>query len=265
MENDTLTRTPSGTVNNVAKKMEMARRLLAQFVPVERTGKENLYLTRHDIRFETVAPGRVHIEVTVHNRGDGASKPTQAILRSAPLGAFLAWTPLTRVDVPSIPARSEHVVQVDAEYDRNEGLNRMARLPSARAQLVESSSSGLEGTGNWIGNIDVHVKGAYAEKHCAGGRLAYGARKNVAIFSVGDGRPDRYRFEWSIRCPGGPADWGVELNRLNGGDLSLPIANEYVILRFTPPAGVTKALLEVVVTRSSTGAEAVVEFQVSTP
>ncbi|MDP6739193.1 MAG: hypothetical protein QF404_04175 [Planctomycetota bacterium] len=236
----------------------------------ERVGTEDLTVTRQDIRFETVAPGRVLIEVTVRNRGDISSKPTQAFLRSAPLGAFLPWTPLTEVGVPSILPGGEHVVKVNAQYGSG-NTGQEAALSLVRAwesrdlpRLVPSSVSGLRGEEIWLGNVYIHLRGAQGERHIAGRCRARAGVKNRACFHVGDGSSDQYDFNPLVRGTGLSTDWNIELTRLGGGDLSRPMCHGDVLLSFTPSGVDANATLEVHVTRRSTKKTAVVEFEVAT-
>ncbi|MEO2162408.1 MAG: hypothetical protein ABGY29_07780, partial [bacterium] len=206
------------------------------------------------------------------------------------------WTPLIEVGVPSILPGGEHVVKVNARYGSGEQTLRAddialaagsipivipgnagqvaaqslaqspvrARRSWGLASLVASSTPGLTGSDNWIGNVDIHVRGAYSEKHCAAGRLAYGGVSNMAYFLVGDHKPDWYDFKPFVRGTDRSDDWAVKLTRIEGGDLSLPMSHSWVLLQFTPIAGADNATLEVDVTRHSTGETAVVEFEVAT-
>lgn len=282
-----------------------------------------LRVTRHDIGFTTLAPGLVDIRIRVHNDGDMPSKPTRAVLRSAPLGAFLPWTPLTEVPVPAIPAGGEHTLEVMAGYrtdrpveadplgelgqqmdpragarmkvlaralkdlDRDAGFASPARpldstLPgnyilmlrpfrNLMPQLVASSVDGLEGREHWIGNVDVHVSGARAEKHCAAGRCAHPGVLNRAQLYVGDGKEDGYLFKTSVTAPSGLSAslsaWNVKLERRSGEAISEAISERFSFdvakLHFTPPADLTTGKIEVAVTRESSGKTAVVEFELA--
>lgn len=61
-----------------------------------------LHVDRTDISFHNVDAGHVRVAITVRNLGPGRSRPTRARLQSAPLGAFVPWTPLTTLDVPAL-------------------------------------------------------------------------------------------------------------------------------------------------------------------
>ena len=57
------------------------------------------------IEFFEVAPGRVRIEVTVHNKGGAPSRPQQLKLHAAPIGAHLGWQPLAQLRLPAVLPR----------------------------------------------------------------------------------------------------------------------------------------------------------------
>lgn len=81
---------------------------------VERGGAD-LLVEREDIRFYNIAPDRLRIEVTVHNRGSAASRSEPMLLEAAPLGAFVPWRPLQRLQVPAIAAGESRVVSTEVE------------------------------------------------------------------------------------------------------------------------------------------------------
>jgi len=73
-----------------------------------------LCVERRDIRFFHVSPGTVRIEVTVHNDGATRSHRHPLVLQAASFGAFLPWSPLARLTVPSIEPFASRVVRHDA-------------------------------------------------------------------------------------------------------------------------------------------------------
>lgn len=86
----------------------------------------DLRVEREDIRFYNIAPDRLRIEVRVHNRGSDASQPEAMLLEAAPLGAFVPWRPLQRLQVPVIAAGESQVVstEVDLVVDNPPAGNR---------------------------------------------------------------------------------------------------------------------------------------------
>lgn len=196
---------------------------------------------RTDISFQNVTPDLVRVDVHVSNDGSLWSPPTQVALRSAPLGAFLAWEPLLTLTVPALPPRSSVVVSGSAWVPRPAPLSepdvrsmpphllrefaetaaREAREEAereaarqARRQLRQPAPVvagdpfalvGREGL-HWAGNIDILMRGKSAERHLARALRVYPGKTNAAMFFVGD-REDGYKFELS----GDVVEWRAEL------------------------------------------------------
>ena len=74
----------------------------------------DLWVKREAINFHNLAPNRLRIEVTVHNRGYTASRPETMQLQFAAFGAFVPWTPLQKLQVPQIKAGQSTLVSADA-------------------------------------------------------------------------------------------------------------------------------------------------------
>lgn len=261
-----------------------------------------LRIGREDIAWRTVAPGTVEVGFRIHNDGDRESAPTVAEVRSAPFGAHLDWTPLCEVDVPSIPAGGSLALSALARLE-----NRVGWLPEPTAdteiqrarelalrawrilpRLVQDSATGLLTNGrrprHWIGNIDVHVAGAYAEKHCAKGVLAHAGFLNEAWLRIGSSmhvsRAETYEVHATITRPDAASgsasaalDWGWHLTpsgRLREEDTAsecnptLEIQGQtWCTLTFTPPEHEVDGRFELHVKRKSTGKTAVVEFDLT--
>ncbi len=77
----------------------------------------DLRVEREDIRFFNSRPDTLKIEITVHNRGYVGSRPDTMLLEAAPLGAFVPWRPLQRLQVPAIPAGESLVVSTEARLE----------------------------------------------------------------------------------------------------------------------------------------------------
>lgn len=261
-----------------------------------------LRIGREDIAWRTVAPGTVEVGFRIHNDGDRESAPTVAEVRSAPFGAHLDWTLLCEVDVPSIQAGGSLALSALARLE-----NRVGWLPEPTAdteiqrarelafrawrilpRLVQDSATGLLASGrrprHWIGNIDVHVAGAYAEKHCAKGVLAHAGCLNEAWLRIGSSRhvsrAETYEVHATITRPDAASgsasealDWGWRLQPLErlGEEDAVSECNPtfelqgqtWCSLTFTPPEYETDGRLELHVKRLSSGRTAVVEFDLT--
>ena len=249
-----------------------------------------LRISRGDISFETL-PGRVVLlSVTVHNDADEPSEPTTMRVNAAPLGVFLPSREVGQVAVGKIQPRSKRVVKsayaapmlegVSAREREEELRSRRAsirllkslgaQLPNGDAEVLPRDSRmsrrvagrmkltrGFPGGFCWAGNFDVHVKGASAERHCQGPVQLQAGKPNVAAFRVGDGREDRYRFQFLHDHQ--TRTWEFKLIRLTVGDWH-PINGTLVRLSINPPEGTTEGCAAVEVTRESTGKSAMVEF-----
>lgn len=77
-----------------------------------------LHVQRTGIRFHNLAPERVSIEIEVENRGGERSAPTILRLEAAPFGAFVRWSPLAHLRVPSIAAGGRVRLQTVARQPR---------------------------------------------------------------------------------------------------------------------------------------------------
>src|SRR3954454_25185601 len=69
---------------------------------------------RTDISFQNITPDLVRVDVHVTNDCDAWSPPTEVLVQSAPLGAFLAWQPLLTLSVPSLAPRTATVISGSA-------------------------------------------------------------------------------------------------------------------------------------------------------
>src|SRR5262245_31775516 len=87
-----------------------------------------LTVQRTDILFHDVAPGRVAIEVKVTNLGYQPTTPTFAVLRAAPLGAFVPWQPLATLPVPSLGPGETYVLRTEAGRPAPEPLGSLTEL-----------------------------------------------------------------------------------------------------------------------------------------
>jgi hypothetical protein len=252
-----------------------------------------LQVRREEIDFEDIAPGRVAIRITVHNRGDAPSRPTGAAVSAAPLGAFLPWSPLARLAVPRLEPGEATVLTADAVRPSPAALGaadqisprsllrawskadapRHVNAPETTTPdpILPADPMELIGHRNmhWAGNLDVFIRGGNeVERHFARALRVYPGRINCTMFKVGTGR-DAYRYE--IR---GADDWQAGLydlsfsrslrtrdgHRLAPGAWHEMRTTSLLVLGLVPPAGCTARGVEVRVQQRSSGKTAVVEF-----
>jgi hypothetical protein len=207
-----------------------------------------LTVQRTDIHFFDVAPGRVAIEVKVMNLGYQPTTPTFAVLRAAPLGAFVPWQPLATLPVPSLGPGESFALRTEAGRPAPEPLGAPGELTpeqmvaeavardrqraeeeaEARRRAAVAAAAGrrvglpflppdladLVGRGNayWAGNIDVFVGHKSVERHLAQALRVYPGRVNLAMFMVGGHGPDAYRFH----LVGTGEDWKASLFDAHG-------------------------------------------------
>jgi hypothetical protein len=263
-----------------------------------------LSVQRTDILFHDVAPGRVAIEVTVTNQGYEPTSPTFAAIQAAPLGAFVAWQPLTVLPVPVLGPGESFVLRAEARRPQPApvgppqdvtpdqlltavgtpdpapdaaGLPLKVRQRLRAVPVLPADLNDLLGRGNfyWAGNLNVFVGGKAVERHLARALRVHPGRLNMALFVVGDHRPDAYRF----RLDATGEDWKASLfDCTNGWPVfrrpsgQAPVAEgrwvettgvRLMTLALRPPADCGTGSVEVRVTQRSTGKVAVVEFSLS--
>jgi hypothetical protein len=259
--------------------------------------QDALQFDREDIRFTTPEPGLLAVELTFHNVGDAPTGPAMGMLRSAPLGAFVPWQMLDVVTVPSIaPGRSavvrkEYAVPpppVLGGMDRvppdrllvalglgepgRERRSRRERRAAARAGTLAPDVMGMLGLGGlyWAGNLNLFFPRRDVERHTARSLRIHPGCMNLAMFIVGTGGSDRYRFEFS----GDGAAWNPLIHGgLHGLAISQSANQPYLaegewhradtglfVLSVRPPARAERGAVNVHVCQESSGREAVVEF-----
>lgn len=245
-----------------------------------------LRISREDISFETL-PGRVVLlSVTVHNDTNEASEPTTMQINAAPLGVFLHSRRVGRVDVPSIAPHKRGVIKsaylapllnVLSESEREEEHSKRraslfllqredVQIPNRSREVLPTASpisqhtalsACLMGNSCWAGNFDVHVSGASAERHMKGGIRLKTGTQNMGYFQVGDGKRDRYQFEFY--GDEHSQNWNPTFLNLDTGRWH-SFAKQIVLFSLSPPKGAVKGCIAAGVTRESTGKGAMVEF-----
>jgi hypothetical protein len=249
--------------------------------------RPDLCVERADIQFANAAPDRLAIAVTVRNVGEARSEPTVAVLRSAPLGAFVPWRLLTGVAVPALEPGESAVLRTEVRDQPPAALGTPSRVPPRRlltalgmddrqprrdGQLAGDLFRHLgQGGVHWAGNLNVFIGGKDVERHLAQALRVYPGRTNLAMFVVGSHRKDAYAFHLT----GDAADWDARLFDMSGAkscaldvrtagamveDEWLELQCGTVMLALVPPPNARAGSIEVHVRQSSTGREAVVEF-----
>lgn len=249
---------------------------------------DGLTVGREDIRFHTVRPGVLAIEITIRNSGAEWSSPSVAMLRSAPLGAFVPWRPLGVVRVPAIEPGGSAVVRHEARYRTPAALGGADKPPPGRVLTalglddrdadrpqseLPADPLSLFGRGgvHWAGNLNIFFPGKDVERHLAQALRIYPGRVNLAMFIVGDRGPGAYRF----RLTGDGASWAARLVDMRSDDLVGVMTDKgggiepgvwtrpatgMLMLAIEPPPDATTGAVNVHVEQQSTGREAVVEF-----
>jgi hypothetical protein len=252
-------------------------------------------LDRSDIHFYNVAPDRVHIQITLRNRRNEWSAPTQAVVSAAPLGAFVRWQPLTTLRVPPLAPRGSTMLHTEAiplssrtppvgpggwssATDAEEPQRRDPEMAALRARFLVGMGLGTADAAlwlpaapdgwsiperiHWAGNLNVFVGDVEVERHMALQLRVLPGRTNGANFLVGDG-PDEYAFDLA-----GDVEWPAELmlwpavqgRRVQLGTWIAVRRRTLLQLLITPPEQCEAGHLDVHVRQRSTGREAVVEF-----
>ena len=211
-----------------------------------------LSIEREGIVFYNVTPNRVKIELTIQNRGEDWSAPSQARLEAAPFGAFVPWAPLAVLDVPSIEPGGSVVLETYATRVVPRPLGPPDRIPPQRVltalgaedepgrrnpQRLSSQEDAapplpfdlfdLFGQGNthFAGNLNVFVGHKPVERHLAQALRIYPGRTNVAMFVVGS-KPDAYAFHLSGHAKG----WDAVLSDLTPS--SIPSHSAFATARW---------------------------------
>jgi len=247
-----------------------------------------LTVGREDIRFRTRRPGVLSIEVTVHNASGERSAPSFAVLRSAPLGAFVPWRPLGLLQIPAIEPGGSAVARHEVRYLPPVALAGADKLPPGRLLTAlgldgpepDRGDSGLpsdplalfgRGSLYWAGNLNIFFPGKDVERHLAQALRIYPGRLNLAAFIIGDRGPTAYR----LRLTGDGAQWAARVADLGDGDSIATLAGRrggielgtwmrpatsLLFLAIEPPPNATTGAVNVHVEQQSTGREAVIEF-----
>src|SRR5262245_29337984 len=162
------------------------------------SGWDALTVSRDDIVFSTIRSGVLGVEITVRNTGSRPSEPSFAILRAAPLGAFVPWRPLGVLKIPAIAPARTAAIRHEVRYTPPAVLGSADKIPPNRLLtalgLDEPESSrrkndladdplALLGRGSvyWAGNLNLFFPSADVERHCAQALRIYPGKVNMAL------------------------------------------------------------------------------------
>jgi hypothetical protein len=124
----------------------------------------------------------------------------------------------------------------------------------------------------WAGNLNVFIGDQAVERHRASQLRIEPERTNIVMFFVGDGRPDRYRFDltgldrrWEATIIRPTSDVPFSRTLSDGQTIKpgswVPIhQSRLLIMALRPPAQCRQAEIEVHVCQESTQRSALVEF-----
>lgn len=190
---------------------------------------EQLALTREGINFKTVG-NEVRIFITVTNRSRRPAPPASLKLETAPLGAFVDWTPLREIPVPYLKPGESVTLETQAPRPRPQTLGGFSDVPPGKiltalddddrrrrgkfaweqtvSQLRDRPGRRLKrgdlapdimemlGHPNthWAGNLNVFIGETSVERHRALELRVYPRRTNLVMFVLGSGC-DAYSFD----------------------------------------------------------------------
>lgn len=136
-------------------------------------GQAKLVVNRDDIWFQDIDRDLVAIRVVVRNQGEQDSLPTDLVIEAAPLGAFVASSPLVRLPVPAIEAGDSLELSAQAVRPRVQPLGdpqEVAPQSLLEALLAPSPSQDPPRRG-WAARVATGL--------LPGGRRRAGAPRNV--------------------------------------------------------------------------------------
>ena len=238
------------------------------------------------IEFFGVAPGRVRIEVAVHNRGGAPSKPQLLNLDAAPIGAHLSWQHLSPLRLPAILPRRTLTVATEvfraqpshrslpvqilrgaadraSRLDRIPNLGRLWNRACNETVTTELWACSLpldpfellgRKSPQWAGGIRVCIGSETTSSCCRAQALRFAPGKtNMVLLSVGK-EPDEYAFEFK----GKAAQWNPSLlvtsedstTKMHRQKATL-LGTTAIVLTLDPPDDAQKGDLQVHVQRKS--------------
>jgi hypothetical protein len=214
-------------------------------------------VTRESITWRTVAPGTIEIGIDLRNDADRPTSPGELVIETAALGAFVPFTPVTRVAVGSLePGERRRVRTAVARAFLPGSGNFLPAMADAMALTPGMTTQFLDllRHAEWAGNLNVYFDRQperAVEVHRALG-LKVRAGKPVAIMvDLPHGRTD-YRVDVRTSDPA----WSAEVAALSG-------AFHFLVVK---PPGLPGASAEVTVeaTRLKDGRTVPVEFTFET-
>jgi hypothetical protein len=212
-------------------------------------------IRREDIRWTGGANGvPLRIALAFENPSDRPSAEAIARVDVAPFGAFLDWSPLTRVTVPSVSPGKRRVLTATLAGDALPPPPALAAFSWASA-VSRMSKMALDA--HFVGNLNVFVsRAAPVERHVQRAVGLRPGRDNLALFCVGDGKADAYTFSIGSAEPG----WDVEILGIAWG-APVQISSGVLALRIRPGPNAESGGVSVLVERGSTRQVVPVEFE----
>jgi hypothetical protein len=226
------------------------------FVPSSSDVLPDPVIRRQDIRWSGGSGGTpLRIELAFENPSRLPSAATAARVDVAPFGAFLRWSPLATIGMPSLPPGGRRVLTTtlagDADLPRPPAIN-----PTAFA-LASFFPRSVTAGAHFVGNLNVHVnRSAPVERHVQRAIGLQPGVENFALFCVGDGRPDRYTFSVGSLEPG----WDVEVKGVAWGE-AVEIDAATIPLRIRPSPRAESGGVSILVGRESTRQVVPIEFE----
>lgn len=214
-------------------------------------------LRRESISWRTVAPGRVEIAVDLRNDAPEPTAPGELVIEAAALGAFVPFTPATRVAVGALEPGGRRRVRttVARAFLPGQGnflpamAEALGRMPGLTPQFVD-----LLRHAEWAGNVNVwfdRQPERAVEVHRALGLRVRAGRPVAFMVDLPQSRTD-YRVEVRTTDPA----WTAQVAALTGGF-------HFLVVRPPDLAGV-KAGVMVEATRLKDSRTVPVEFTFET-
>jgi hypothetical protein len=174
-------------------------------------------ITRESVRWRTAAPGQVEIEVLLSNDSVERTSPGLLVLETAPLGAFVPFTPAIRVRVGALEpgGRGRIRTAVARSFLPGQGnflpamAEALARMPGLSPRFLD-----LLQHAEWAGNLNVYFDRQperAVEVHRALGLKVQPGRPVALMVDLPPDRTD-YRVEVRTPSPG----WSAEVAAMGG-------------------------------------------------
>jgi len=232
-------------------------------------------LRREGIRWSGGVNGEdLVIELEFENPAARPTRMMSAIVQIAEFGAFVPWRPLTVVRVPPIPPGGRRTVTtaVDPDDPKDLAIPGFGRHASVNprpvsgwgwhallARLVGTEQAASMPHPHFVGNLNVFVPGSKpVERHVNRTIKLDPDNHNLALFIVGDGVGDEYRFSFESDPPG----WDTRIERIEWNE-PVRIAFQRFGVSMKAPDGTKSGRVTIWVERVSTSERVPVEFELA--